>query len=463
MVLVLLRGSTKRVLLFAVSMIVLIAVIDWRLVNDVPLGFLYLAPMLMLGKVLNRWQIAVCATILTILTEEFDFFPWSLRTGLPRDILYFTAFLAIGIFVHETARNREVVMEQMREIERQRDAREEAEDQLKVLIESSPAGILTSDSEGSVLMANSAAHRLLGLKSGMLAGSQLDRYFPGLSNVSRSDSSPHFFRTVMQSRGVRDDGETFIADICFSTYATKSGVRLAAMVLDSSEELRTREESSLHQMLMGSRIAVAAVSHEVRNVCGAIGVVHQNLLRSQRWQGNKDFEALGNLILTLERIAAVDLGQYKETATEVDLSNVLDELKIVITPSIQEESIRCEWHIEPNLPLVWADRASLMQVFLNLTTNSLRALEQSKESKSMIVSAKATLTGASVEIRDTGGGVVNPENLFHPFQPGARATGLGLYLSRTFARSFGGDLRYEPLHGGASFIVELPATPEEAV
>lgn len=457
MVLLFHRGGTKRVLLVAVSMIVLVATIDWWFENDVPLGFLYLIPMLMLGRVLKPWQIAISATVLTVLTEEFDSFSWNIRTGLPRDILYFAAFLAIGIFVHETVRNREIAMEQMREIQRQSAALEEAEDQLKILVETSPAAVVMSNSEGHILMANDAAHRLFGLRPGALQASHLYRYLPGLSNVSRKGQRHAPFRTIMQARGVRDDGETFMADICFSTYATKSGGRLAAMILDSSEELRSREESSLHQMLSGSRIAVAAVSHEVRNVCGAIGVVHQNLSRSSVLSGTKDFEALGSLVLALERIAAVDLGRYKESAAEVDLLSVLDDLKIVVTPSLQEESISCDWDIEPGLSLVWADRANLMQIFLNLTTNGVRALSQSKGERALTIVARSTPTGASVEIRDTGGGVVQPEALFHPFQPGARATGLGLYLSRAFARSFGGDLRYKSLPGGACFVVELPA------
>ncbi|GAC1414713.1 MAG: hypothetical protein NVSMB62_01030 [Acidobacteriaceae bacterium] len=72
---------------------------------------------------------------------------------------------------------------------------------------------------------------------------------------------------------------------------------------DSSEEFRTREEASLHQMLAGSRIAVSAISHEIHNVCGAIAVVHRNLSREQNLAVDKDFEALGNLLLALERIA----------------------------------------------------------------------------------------------------------------------------------------------------------------
>jgi signal transduction histidine kinase len=60
-----------------------------------------------------------------------------------------------------------------------------------------------------------------------------------------------------------------------------------------------------------------------------------------------------------------------------------------------------------------------------------------------------------VRIQDTGGGVANPDRLFRPFQLDAQATGLGLYLSRAFMRSFRGDLRYEPESQGSIFIVEF--------
>ena len=55
------------------------------------------------------------------------------------------------------------------------------------------------------------------------------------------------------------------------------------------------------------------------------------------------------------------------------------------------------------------------------------------------------------------------EKLFQPLQKGAEATGLGLFLSRAFMRSFGGDLRYDPQAPGCSFVVELAAAggPDE--
>jgi len=447
-------GSRKSVLFRAGLLITVMALIDWRSIGDLPLGFLYLLPVSMVGRVLRPRQIAGVAALCTFLSEVFDQFVWNFRIGMPRDVLYFAAFFCVGLFVYEVNRNRQVVIEHLHEIERQRDARREAEEQLKVLVESSPAAIVTADSDGCVLMANEAAHRMLALGSAALPGRSIHRYFPSLSNVSCRDTNQQLFRTVMQSRGLREDGEVFLADICFSTYRTDAGSRLAAMILDASEELRTREEASLHQMMAGSRIAVGAVSHEIRNVCGAIAVVHQNLSRSELLAQNKDFEALGNLVLALERIAAVDLRQSPDQAIEVDLISVLDDLRIVIAPSLSEEGIECTWTLDPDLPLVWADRTNLMQVFLNLTTNSLRALSQTR-AKALSVSARRERHRVLLEFIDNGGGVEHPEQLFHPFQDGAQATGLGLYLSRAFMRSFGGELRYKALPGGACFIVEL--------
>ncbi|GAC1414717.1 MAG: hypothetical protein NVSMB62_01040 [Acidobacteriaceae bacterium] len=62
-----------------------------------------------------------------------------------------------------------------------------------------------------------------------------------------------------------------------------------------------------------------------------------------------------------------------------------------------------------------------------------------------------------VTVLDNGGGVVEPAELFRPFQTGAQNTGLGLYLARASARSFEGDLRYQPASGWACFVVELAA------
>ncbi len=450
------------VLLKAALMISAIAFVDWRVEKDLPLGFLYLFPMLLVGSVLNRWQIATVAATCTLLTELFDSFEWRAETAIPRDILIFAAFAGMGLFVYEIVRSRQVTLQHLDLIQNESEARRAAEEQLQVLVETSPAAIFTADSEGRVLLANDAAHRLLALPPGMLPGKSIRDYLPSLVNVPAPDDSHPSFRTAMQCRGQRHDGESFLADIWFSTYRTSVGSRLAAMVVDTSEDLRTREEFSLHQLLAASRILVGAVSHEVRNVCGAIAVVHENLSRSGALARNKDFEALGTLILALEKIAAMDLRQTANQATSVDLRALLEELRIVVEPSLREKDIELVWTIEPGIPVVWADRQSLMQVFLNLTKNSERAL-LNQARRQLAVIARIEQQRVVIRFRDTGCGVSEPERLFRPFQHGAQATGLGLYLSRALMRTFRGDLRYEPEPQGSSFIVELSPVISESM
>jgi PAS domain S-box-containing protein len=340
-------------------------------------------------------------------------------------------------------------------------ARRAAELQLEFLIESSPAAVLTMTAEGEILLANPAAHRLLGVAGGSLPGKSIARYVPALASVPPVDEAAKIFRTEMQTRGQKESGEVFLADVFFSTYSTPAGPRLAALLVDASEHLREREEASLQQLLAGSRILVAAVSHEVRNVCGAIGMMHENLARGGSLKGNQDFEALGSLVETLSKIASLELKQSVGSSEpgNIDLNEVLTDLRIVLEPLCEESDIELRWDIPEKLPLVEADRASLLQVLLNLTKNSQRALEPVAR-KSIAISASARADGVSIRFADNGPGIPTGQKLFQPLQKGADATGLGLYLSRAFMRSFRGDLRHDPLHAGCSFVLDLATTAD---
>jgi two-component system sensor kinase FixL len=299
---------------------------------------------------------------------------------------------------------------------------------------------------------------LLGFQPGELPGASIHPYLPALATVPPLNDAAPIFRTVMQGRGRRLNGEVFLADVWFSTYRTHSGPRLAAMIIDSSDDLRDREELGLRQLMTASRLLVGAVSHEIRNICGAIAVVHANLGKRQDLSGSEDFQALGTLVEGLEKVASLELLQNTaatlEDAGGVDLYGLLEELRIVIEPPLRNSGVAVRWEIALGLPPVVADRQSLLQVFLNLAKNSERALQGSTNPEIGIAAAfeKGRVV---VRFRDNGPGVANPEPLFQPFQQGAEATGLGLYLSRMFLRSFKGELRYEWQSRGCCFVLEL--------
>jgi PAS domain S-box-containing protein len=415
--------------------------------------------MVLFGRALTRVPIILLAALCTGLSEEFDGFEMTMSEGLPRVLLYFSAFVTSGLFVREVHRNRLQSTLYIEKIEEQRDALSEAEGQLEALIESSPAAIVTTDSGGVILMANEAAHRLFG-SSSELKGRPIEGFIPSLANVSEGRSSHPRFRAVMQCQGFREDRDVFLADICFSTYPTASGLRLTAMIIDTSEELRQHEEGNLQQLMAGSRLAAGAMSHEIRNVCAAIAVVHQNLLRSGLISGNEDFEALGGLVKTLEDISAIELSYTAPQLAPTDVLAAVNDLRIVITPTLQEQGIEAAWECGEEMPKAWADRSQLIQIFLNLTRNSIRALSNA-ESPRLQVIARATEGMIFVEFIDNAGGVKDVQGLFQPFQQGAAANGLGLYLSRAFARSMGGDLKYRPAPGIACFVLELRSVERE--
>ena len=447
--------NRTRMLLAASLLTAAIAVVDWWATHYISLGFLYLFPIIIFGGFLSRTRIVGVALLCAILQEAFSNLPE--KEAVVRLLFSSAGFVGTGLFISEMIRNRRIVLRHSEELE-------DAERQLRSIIEGSPAAIVTIDSEGKVLLANQAAQQLLSPDTAPIQGRSIKRYLPALQTVLKTQSS-RSFRTTLQCTGQRTDGEVFLAGVWFSTYSTLSGPRLAAIIVDLSEDLRNREDLSLDHLLKNSRILMSTVAHEIRNLSGAVLVVHKNLSRLKDLETNDDFQALGGLIQSLERISALELGSTAaQNGEAVELTSVLDELRILIETTYHESDINVQWDIQERLPLVWADRYGLVQVFLNLAKNSQRAM-MSTETKTLRIAAREEKGKVIIRFEDTGVGVASPDNLFRPFQSGAKSSGIGLYVSRAIMRSFGGELVYEPRSEGSCFAVVLPlhVVAEEAV
>jgi PAS domain S-box-containing protein len=449
-----LQGSRKTMLLWAAAFIAVIALVDWYFEENISFGFLYLFPMLMIGSCLSRLQTAGVAALCTVLTEWFDPFPWSATVGVSRLVLTFVACFGSGLYGFATARSRRQAEQHFQEMEKEAAARRHTEEQMDSLISSSPASIFTLDADGTVQLANESTHRLLGVPQSQLKGQPIGLFIPALKSVPPAQNAP-FFHTEMECHARRQDGEVFLAHIWFSTYHTMSGPRLAAVVFDASEELRDRAEFNLQQILSSSKVLVGALCHEIRNICGAIAVVHSKLARDAKLSADEDFSALGTLVSGLETMAGLELRQTtRPLAESLDVLSALEELRIIIEPSFQESGIEISWDYPDTLPRVWANRQTLLQAFLNVAKNSQRALE-SQADRRFTVRASSQSNGVAIRFLDSGPGVANPERLFAPFQRGAHDTGLGLYLSRTFVRAFQGEIEYEPQATGSCFTIIL--------
>jgi two-component system sensor kinase FixL len=447
-------ANRTKLLVIAGLLVTAIAVADWLTEPYISLGFLYLFPIMIVGGYLSRKRIIGVALVCALLQEVFSNLAG--QEALVRLIFSSAGFIGTGLFISELLRNRRIVLKHVEELEDQVKLRQDAEEQLRILVESSPAAIITIDSNGKILLANEAAQQLLAPGAQPLRGQTISSYLPSLQTAVRTRPF-RLFRTTLQCRGRRSGGEAFLAGIWFSTYTSISGPRLAAIVVDLSEDLRSREDLSLNHLLTSSHILMSAVAHEVRNLCGAVLVLQKNLSRLSELQHNEDFQALSMLVESLEKISALELRPSPtQSGGAIELTFVLDELRVLIESAYHESEMEIEWQIPEALPRVWADPYGLVQVFLNLAKNSQRAMQFS-EAKRLSVIASGEANRVVIRFEDTGVGISSPEKLFRPFQDGADSSGLGLYVSRALMRSFGGELVYEPRSQGCCFAVVLPS------
>ena len=111
------------------------------------------------------------------------------------------------------------------------------------------------------------------------------------------------------------------------------------------------------------------------------------------------------------------------------------------------------------VPAMQADPAELLQVFVNLITNAVQAMDgQGRVTLTIQPEAGKVL----VSIKDTGPGIpaASLSKLFTPFfttKERGVGTGLGLSIVRTLVNKYGGDIGVESEEGkGATFQIRFP-------
>lgn len=449
--------QSRRLLPIALLLMAGLVGTEWYFRLDFSLGVLYTIPVIVASTALNRWQIVLFGLIAAAVRAPFT----PAASGLEMMLKFAMASLAYvgtGLLLVEMSNNRRRLLESFATVQLEQKLRRRAQEQLRTLADSSPAGIVTINIHAEVLAANRAAHEMLGVLPGRLTGTSVERNFPMFANALKVASGDRLIRTSVTGWARRSDDHMFPIQAWFSVYGLGTDRCLAAIVVDMSEEVRSREREHFQHLLDYNRLLASAVSHEIRNLCAAIAVVCSNLNTRTDLRGSADFEALRQLVDGLMELASFEL---RKTASEpdgaVDLQAVLDQLRVVIEPDWDEIGGTVEWSVPPAMPPVAANAHGLLQIFLNLCQNSLRVMEDQAERR-LTISVTHEDDDLVLTFADSGPGIANPDALFHlhPERPEHGGTGLGLYVSRELARSVGGDLHYLPSPTGAQFKVLVP-------
>jgi len=146
----------------------------------------------------------------------------------------------------------------------------------------------------------------------------------------------------------------------------------------------------------------------------------------------------------------------------IDVNEAVDQSLGMLSASLSQHRIEVLRRYEDVPPLECAG-AHLNQVFFNLLTNAVQAIEATGRGSGLIrVATRATADAVIVEVADDGTGIpaeVVPK-VFDPFfttKPIGQGTGLGLSISHGIISEQGGRIEIESAVGaGTTFRIHLP-------
>lgn len=430
------------------------AYVDRKVGSAFSVGFLYILPLIAVSPWLKNGHVLTLAAMAVFLREGVSPGPWQ-GDWSTRFMVTYIAFAGTSVVVAEMSRGRRVSTARLKIIEEQVSKRREAEERLGAVLGSSPLGIFSLSEQGRVEMINGMGLRLLGYKyDAEVLGKPLTEHFPMLGELQKT-ARPGY-STVMECPAKRASGEQFWAYVWVSSFGHE-GRQLAVLVWDGSEIFRDREGSGWELLLTGSRLTLAAVAHEMKNLTLAAVRAVERVKIVAGPDAEKELVVLRTSLNAIQEVAKGALAQARPGVLKwsCQLEGVIEETSILISPLLEENGITLTKEFPPGpLPRVRADRRALAQVIVNLAENSARVL-QGRQVRKIRWSLEEDEQLVRFRFCDSGPGVDNPDVIFQPFQSRAQQTGLGLAISRIMLRSFDGDLRYEKGTDQACFVIVL--------
>jgi len=165
-------------------------------------------------------------------------------------------------------------------------------------------------------------------------------------------------------------------------------------------------------------------------------------------------------------LAKVESGKVKLRLAEITLPDILEELKRTMTPILAPRKQSLDIEVEKGLPPVYADKAKLKQVLLNLLGNATKFTPDGGKLK---IEAVKKGGWCHVSVIDNGVGINkgDQKKIFEPFRQldnpltGEKGgAGLGLALAKQIIEKHGGKIWVESEYGkGSRFTFTLLLVP----
>jgi len=262
-------------------------------------------------------------------------------------------------------------------------------------------------------------------------------------------------------------GGSFMAQVLCIPVVEKDKVRSIVLILrdiSQTEQIRAHSQQLEQRAFLGEVSAIFA--HEVKNPINSISTGLQLMgLTMKPDDPHADLiSRLQNDCLRLTHLMDSTLTFSKPVEynfAPVDLAILINSILDRWAPRMYRLNISYNLEQQPANPMVLADARAIEQVFVNLISNAIQAMETDGGSlniKIHPVLPEANPPQYEIIVADSGPGI--PEDLIkHVFEPflttKAKGTGLGLAISRRIITAHKGNIFVESFPGGTMFHVLL--------
>jgi PAS domain S-box-containing protein len=370
------------------------------------------------------------------------------------------------------------------ELQRAEHELRERESKIRRLVDANIIGILISDLRGRIIEANDAFLQIVGYTQNDVREGRLHRLeitppeWQAASERAAAQLTAKGVCELFEKEYIRRDGTRVPVLVAAAAIEGTKGENVA-FVLDLTERKRAEQEREKLVQLQAelaymSRVITAgefaaSLAHEINQpIAGAVTNAQActRWLRREAPEIEKACEAATRMVRDVTR--AVEIVErvrslYRRDTPQrqaVDLNEAIRQIVVLLKDRANQHSISIRTELDPELPLVSADRVQLQQVLMNLMLNGIDAMKNAS-GELKVVSRKTADGQLLISVSDSGVGlpVENTERIFDAFfTTKPQGTGMGLAISRRIVESFGGRLWASANIGpGATFYFTLPA------
>ena len=329
------------------------------------------------------------------------------------------------------------------------------------IVRSIASGLITTDSQGTIITANPKARNILGDKGNELIGKNLSTVVPDIgANLQSAEGK----RRDGQARRINGNGFPigYTLGRLIDAQEHDTGHLFAFQDLTEIRELRGKAERAERLAVLGH--LATGLAHEIRNPLSSIsGSVE--MVRDGAKLTNEDNKLLGIVIEEVERLnqlvtSMLSVGRPSEIQPiTTDLCAMANNVAIMARAGAAASKGIVVCAETPDDPLMArVDPAAMRQVIWNLVKNAIEASPRGHEVKVRVVAHPHEV---ALEVVDQGPGIPDDlrEHLFDMFYSGRTyGVGLGLALVKQFVDQHQGQIEVldRPVQG-TIFRVKLPA------